>query len=123
MVSVPLQAADKHGGVGELKDGVLHVSATDADQLLNAGSEIIVLDVRTEQEHQAGKIKPGININYYADTFEADLAKLDKTKTYLVHCRSGVRSGRTLPIMQRLGFDNIIHLDGGIKAWWERQKE
>ena len=42
---------------------------------------------------------------------------LDKETTWLVHCKSGVRSGKTLPLMKKLGFKSIIHMDGGINDW------
>ena len=56
-------------------------------------------------------------MNYYSRSFEEQLDKLDRKTTWLVHCRTGVRSGKTLPIMKELGFESIIHLDGGIVAW------
>ena len=97
--------------VGLLKEnGILHVDADEAQQLLDG---VQVLDVRTAGEFQEGHIADAINIDYYADNFKAQLDQLDKQTTYLVHCQSGGRSGKTLGIMQDLGFEQIIHLDGG----------
>ena len=45
------------------------------------------------------------------------MRKLDPTKIYLVHCKTGVRSGRSVPIMLKEGIANIIHVDGGFDAW------
>ena len=104
-------------GVGTIEDGTLHVSAAEAAAILAAHEDIIVLDVRTPKEHAEGKVKAGINVDYYANDFKEQLSALDKDQPYLVHCRTGGRSGRTLPIMQALGFKHVIHLDGGIRAW------
>nr|WP_290665566.1 rhodanese-like domain-containing protein [Ardenticatena sp.] len=80
----------------------------------------VILDVRTPEEFTAGHIEGAQNIDFYAPDFEQQLAKLDKTKTYFVYCRSGNRSGQTIPIMKKLGFQHVYELRGGI-AQWARQ--
>lgn len=101
----------------ETRDGVQHVGASEAQQLLQSSDNIQVLDVRTAEEFAEGHIEGAVNIDYYADDFAAQLKSLDPNKQYVVHCRSGVRSGRSLPILKSAGVTKLIHLDGGIKAW------
>ncbi len=96
---------------------VLDVSAAQAMELLQNDPEIKILDVRTGFEFNRGHLKDAINLNYYSRKFKDELSKLDKNTTWLVHCRSGVRSSKTMPIMKRAGFTNIIHLTGGINDW------
>jgi rhodanese-related sulfurtransferase len=45
------------------------------------------------------------------------VAKLDKGKTYIVHCQSGRRSTNSLETFTKLGFKNIVHLDKGFGDW------
>lgn len=97
--------------------GVRHVNATEAAEILQKYPSVRVLDVRTGPEFNRGHISAATNINYYSFSFKKKLEKLDKSVTWLVHCRSGVRSGKSLPILKSLGFESIIHLDGGIVAW------
>ena len=73
--------------------------------------------MRTGFEYNRGHLEGSTQMNYYSRSFEEQLDKLDRKTTWLVHCRTGVRSGKTLPIMKELGFESIIHLDGGIVAW------
>ena len=103
--------------LGELRDGVLHVTASEAAQLLEEKPNIKVLDVRTGFEYNRGHIQDAVQINYYSFSFEKKLSMLDKETTWLVHCKSGVRSGKTLPLMKKLGFKSIIHMDDGINGW------
>src|SRR5687768_600257 len=77
----------------------------------------VVLDVRTAKEYQAGHIPGAVNIDINASDFEKKLADLDKGKTYLVHCASGVRSVRACEKMNRMEFKQLINLQGGMKAW------
>ncbi len=104
-------------GAAEFRAGVQHVKAEEAHQLMTDDKSIQVLDVRTPKEYAQGHIKGAINIDYYADDFAEQLEALDPNTTYLVHCRSGVRSGRSLPILKAKGISHLIHLDGGIRAW------
>jgi len=103
--------------VGTVKNGVRHVDANEAAQILAHNADVKVLDVRTGWEYKRGHIKDAVNLNYYAFSFKKNLEKLDKKTIWLVHCKSGVRSGRTIPLMQEAGFENIIHMDGGFDDW------
>jgi rhodanese-related sulfurtransferase len=76
-----------------------------------------VLDVRTPAEFAAGHLAGAINVDFKAPNFQAQAAKLDRARSYLVYCRTGHRSGLALPILQRLGFTHLLHLEGGISAW------
>ena len=79
--------------------------------------DFVIVDVRTPQEFTEERIEGAINLDYYADTFEDELDKLDKSKTYVFYCRSGRRSGLTLDLMRELGFKEAYNILGGIIDW------
>ena len=93
-----------------------HVSPTEAQKLIGE-KEVRVLDVRTPEEFAAGHIAGAVNIDFLARDFEQKIAALDKTPRYVVHCASGNRSGKALPLLQKHGFERLYHLDGGFIAW------
>ncbi len=97
------------------------VSAQDFKSLLEkyAGDEnTVLLDVRTKQEFDAGHIKGAKQLDFYqTEKFVTSLASLDRDKTYFIYCNSGNRSGKTLQLMQAMGFKKVYDLQGGIKAW------
>ena len=95
---------------------VQHVNADLAAKLV-ATNSIIVLDIRTPREFASGHIAGATNINYLGGDFSDKLAELDRSRCYLVHCAVGGRSTNALPKLAKLGFTNVIHLDGGFKAW------
>ena len=96
---------------------VRDVSAAEAATLLKENSEIGIVDVRTGFEFNRGHLEGAVNLNYYSRKFKSQLEELDKNKTWLVHCRSGVRSSKTLPLMEAAGFNSVIHLTDGIIDW------
>jgi rhodanese-related sulfurtransferase len=76
-----------------------------------------VLDVRTEKEFQAGHIPGAVHIDVNAKDFEAQVAKLGTNKTFLVHCKAGVRSRRACGKLDAAGFQNLIDLAPGFDGW------
>jgi len=78
---------------------------------------IVVLDVRTPEEVAEGVIGNPLVINYRSEDFKKQLLGLDKSKTYLVYCKAGGRSGKTKAFMDDNGFESVYDLDGGITAW------
>ncbi len=110
--------ADKEESVAsEPKVVTTGVNAAEAATLLSGRNDVTVLDVRTPKEFSGGHIKGALNFDIKQDDFKEKLAKLEKGKAFLVHCRSGHRSQRSVVIMEALGFENIYHLDGGLNAW------
>ncbi len=49
------------------------------------------------------------------DTIDS-IAKIDKNKTYYVHCRSGYRSMVFASILRAKGFKNLVDVKGGMEA-------
>lgn len=96
---------------------VKHVDAKAAAKLLETNKDIVVLDIRTPAEFTDGHIDKAVNINFLDKSFSEGIDKLDKSKTYLLHCASGGRSTKSLTQFQAKGFKNIYHLDGGFSAW------
>lgn len=80
---------------------------------------MILIDVRTSQEFQGGHIPGAVNIDFYKN-FESKIKKMDKSKTYLLYCRSGNRSGTAVKMMKKLGFKDVSHLQKGILSWKEK---
>lgn len=85
---------------------------------LEADSNAVILDVRTEEEYNDGIIASAVNIDIHQGVaFMSAIETLDKSKNYYVYCRSGARSAKACEIMNELGFENAYNLLGGILAW------
>lgn len=78
-------------------------------------SSTVVIDVRTPSEVHSGYIEGAdLFIDINGSDFESQINALDKTKTYLMYCRSGARSGRASQFMVQQGFTSVCNLNGGI---------
>jgi rhodanese-related sulfurtransferase len=78
----------------------------------------IIIDVRTEDEFESGKIPGALNIDIYKGRgFVYQVEELDKSKNFYVYCAAGVRSANACGVMQQLGFENVFNLVGGFSNW------
>jgi rhodanese-related sulfurtransferase len=92
------------------------VTPDEAAKLI-AEKKATVLDIRTPEEFAAGHIAGAVNIDFNAEGFDQKIGALDKSKTYIVHCQGGGRSGRSMPVFETAKFKNILHLQSGFKGW------
>ena len=95
----------------------LQISQQDLLNNLEKPNNIVILDVRSENEYNHGHLTGAINISH--DDVADNLAELAQYKdnTLVVYCRSGRRAGLAEDILAKDGFENILHLTGDMNAW------
>jgi len=110
------KAAKKPLKTLEVKGDIRHLDVENFNNAIQ-GNVGVLVDVRTPKEYTDFHVPGAINVDYKNDNFEENALKtLDKSKPVLVYCRSGVRSGRAMKILEKNGF-KVYNLDHGIKAW------
>jgi rhodanese-related sulfurtransferase len=104
-------------------DAKTRVRATNVDEVkskLDHGETFVLVDVREESEfakdHLPGAIHLGKGI------LERDIeARVPKLDTPLVlYCGGGFRSALAADNLQKMGYTNVISMDGGIRDWREK---
>ncbi|MGE7622734.1 rhodanese-like domain-containing protein [Viridibacillus sp. NPDC096237] len=90
------------------------ISVEEVQQLLESGKELKLIDVREVEEVATGIIPTAINIPL--GLIEFRMNELDKSKEYIMVCRSGGRSGNATMFLENQGF-NVANMDGGMLAW------
>jgi rhodanese-related sulfurtransferase len=84
---------------------------------------VVVLDVRTPMEVSGGYIDGAtLFIDFYSSDFKTQIAKLDKSKKYIVYCHAGGRSAEAADLLIKKGFKNIYNLEGGFSSWTGKTK-
>ena len=106
------------GGATETAGKVDLVTPAAAEDVISeAPTGLVVLDIRTPDEFNAGALPNAINIDFYASDFADQLDALDKNVPYVMYCNSGNRSATAARQMEDLGFVEVYEIDGGIQAW------
>jgi rhodanese-related sulfurtransferase len=85
--------------------------------LSSRARDLVILDIRTPGEFATGHIKGAINMDYRSGAFAREIGRLDRSRTYLVYCRTGRRTAGAIDIMTALGFRRIIQVAGDIEGW------
>jgi len=104
-------------GFSQKNKGFERLVVADFKEKVNTTNKKIILDVRTPQEYKKGHLKKAKLINYYDADFLEKLNELDKAKTVLVYCASGMRSQRAAKKLAKLGFSEVFEMKGGYNAW------
>ena len=81
----------------------------------NNGANVNILDVREPYETEISKIEGSllIPLGELANRY----AELESKKEWIVHCKSGMRSGRAVEFLRSKGYKRVKNLTGGINAY------
>jgi rhodanese-related sulfurtransferase len=109
--------------VKEAKQQIENLSPEQLHEEISKGN-ITLVDLRESDElKQNGKIAGSVHaprgmLEFYADpSLPYHKPEFDKTKRIVLHCASGGRSALAATTLKQMGYENIAHLDGGLKAW------
>ena len=94
----------------------MNITAEEAKQIMDTQEGYIILDVRTQEEYDAGHIPGAVLIPNTEIEERAEEELPDKDQLLLVYCRSGNRSKKAAQILVELGYTNIREF-GGIIDW------
>ena len=83
---------------------------------LNAKENFVLLDVRTQEEFDAGHIPTAILLPYDEINLKAATVLPDKEKEIVLYCRSGRRSAIAKKALVELGYKDVKDF-GGISRW------
>lgn len=92
------------------------VSYDELQQMLNHKENLVVLDVRTQEEFANGHIPGALLLPY--DEIELKAAEIlpEKNKDIIVYCRSGRRSAIAKNSLEALGYTSVRDF-GGMNRW------
>ena len=82
---------------------------------MDAADGVFVLDVREPHEYEIARI-PGTTLVPLGE-LNKRVGELDATADIVVHCKSGVRSGKAQRLLKDMGFSRVTNLTGGILRW------
>ena len=103
--------------VNDAKSRVKQIDIAQYQQMAAAAERHILIDVREDGEwaeaHAAGAVHLGKGI------IERDIETVipDKTARLVLYCGGGFRSALAGDALQKMGYSDVISLDGGWRAW------
>ena len=96
---------------------ITNLSTEDFKKAISTNPDVPIIDLRTDAELKKGYIPGAKQIDYLGKDFDAQMAQLDKNKTYYIYCQSGGRSSDAAGYMEKQGFKKVITLEKGFSDW------
>jgi rhodanese-related sulfurtransferase len=106
-----------------VEDAKSRVRETNVDEVksrLDRGDKLVLVDVREDREFDADHLPGAVHLG--KGIIERDVeAKYPDLQTELIlYCGGGFRSALAADNLQKMGYNNVISMDGGIRGWREK---
>ena len=103
--------------VRDAKSRVTECTVEDVKKRIAAGESLTIVDVREDNEFAAGHVKGATHIG--KGVIERDIEKTfpDPDTELVFYCGGGYRSALAADALQKMGYTNVISMDGGWKGW------
>ncbi len=111
-------------GISPAKYTSKRVSPIELKSWLDTGQQVVLLDTRNDYEVKLGTFKGAerLDIGHFRDFPQAARALPDEVRKQPVvtFCTGGIRCEKAGPMLEKLGFEDVYQLDGGILNYFEK---
>jgi rhodanese-related sulfurtransferase len=106
--------------VNDAKSRVKETTVDEVKQKLDHGDKVLLVDVREESEFAKDHLPGAIHLG--KGVIERDIeARVTDVKTPMIlYCGGGFRSAMAADNLQKMGYTNVISMDGGVRQWREK---
>ena len=103
----------------DAKKNVKETTVLDVKSRLDKGEKLLLIDVREESEFATDHIPSAIHLSKGVIERDIELAVPDLGTEIILYCGGGFRSALSAENLARMGYSNVISMDGGIRVWRE----
>ena len=105
--------------VDDAKTRVKQIDLEGYKRMLAAGEDHVLVDTREESEWAAGHAAGAMHLSKGIIERDIEVKAPDKTAILVLYCGGGFRSALAADNLQKMGYTNVISLDGGWRAYKE----
>jgi rhodanese-related sulfurtransferase len=107
--------------VNDAKKRVKECTVDDVKKRLDRGEKFTLIDTREESEFAAGHVSGALHLS--KGVIERDIEKKvpDKSAPLVLYCGGGFRSAMAADNLQKMGYTNVISMDGGMREWRDKK--
>jgi rhodanese-related sulfurtransferase len=106
--------------VNDAKSSVKETTVDEVKQKLDHGDKVLLVDVREESEFAKDHLPGAIHLG--KGVIERDIEeRVPDVKTPMIlYCGGGFRSAMAADNLQKMGYTNVLSMDGGVREWREK---
>ena len=105
--------------VNDAKTRVRECNVHDVKKRLDAGEKFYLVDTREESEFARGNLPGAIHLSKGVIERDIEQAIPDKNAPIVLYCGGGFRSALAGDNLQKMGYTNVLSMDGGWRGWNE----
>ncbi len=103
--------------VADAKTRIRECTVDDVKRRIDAGEQLVLVDVREESEYAAGHIPGAVHIGKGVMERDVEAKIPDPNTEIILYCGGGFRSALSADNLQKMGYTNVISMDGGWRDW------
>ena len=103
--------------VNEAKSRIREMDIDEYRRMREEGEKHVLIDIREDNEWAAGHAAGAVHIGKGVIERDIEQKQADPSATLVLYCGGGFRSALAADALGRMGYRNVISLDGGWKAW------
>src|SRR5436305_13249795 len=103
--------------VDDAKKRVKECTVADVKQKLDRGEKFVLVDVREDNEWNAGHLPKAIHLGKGVIERDIETKIPNKNEEIILYCGGGFRSALAADNLQKMGYTNGISMDGGFRGW------
>jgi rhodanese-related sulfurtransferase len=96
---------------------VTECTVADVKRRLDAGERFTLVDVREESEFAAGHAPGAVHMSKGVIERDVETKVPDRAAPLVLYCGGGFRSALAADNLQKMGYTNVISMDGGWRGW------
>lgn len=106
--------------VDDAKKRVRECTIDDVRQKMDRGEKFTLIDVREDNEWTAGHLPNAVHLGKGIIERDIEKAVPDTAAPLILYCGGGFRSALAADNLQKMGYTNVISMDGGFRGWKEK---
>ena len=108
------------GIVNDAKSRVRETNIDEVKQKIDVGEKVVLVDVREESEFANDHLPGAVHIGKGVIERDIEVRFPDLNTPMILYCGGGFRSALAADNLQKMGYTNVISMDGGIRGWREK---
>ena len=106
--------------VQDAKTRVRETTVDETKARLDRGEKFVLVDVREESEFQKDHLPGAIHLGKGVIERDVESKVPDLSAPLVRYCGGGFRSALAADNLQKMGYTNVISMDGGVREWREK---
>jgi rhodanese-related sulfurtransferase len=106
--------------VADAKTRIRETNVPEVKKRMDRGDKVLILDVREESEYAKDHLPGAVHMGKGVIERDIEMRVPDLNTEMILYCGGGFRSALAADNLQKMGYTNVISMDGGIRDWREK---